>query len=139
MLNKNKKKKPIYANGRKAILQAIDKLMSKEETLIVFKQAFAVAIIKDPIAFYKDIIMPLTPKEMLTEGLEVNEDLEQDIRDILKLFDDILHISTTMAPFCAILGSSRLAARWCASDLDLWRAAQVMVKHYGDSAATEAG
>ncbi len=24
------------------------------------------------------------------------------------------------------------------SDLDLWRAAQVMVKHYGDSAATEA-
>ncbi len=24
------------------------------------------------------------------------------------------------------------------SDLDLWRAAQVMVKHYGDGAATEA-
>ncbi len=34
--------------------------------------------------------------------------------------------------------SSRLAARWCASDLDLWRAAQVMVKRYGDGAATEA-
>lgn len=50
-------------NGRRALLQCLDSLLAEEPNIRVFKQAFQARIDEEPMQFFKEIVMPLMPKD----------------------------------------------------------------------------
>ncbi len=53
-------------NGRRALLQCLDSVLAEERNIKTFKELFQSQIEDNALAFLKDIIMPLTPKDSLS-------------------------------------------------------------------------
>ena len=53
-------------SGRSKILSALDGLLSEQSTLDEMRAAFEVELRKNPVRFFRDIIMPLLPREAVS-------------------------------------------------------------------------
>lgn len=53
-------------SGRSKILSALDNLLSEQSTLDEMRAAFEVELKKNPVRFFRDIIMPLLPREAVS-------------------------------------------------------------------------
>ena len=52
-------------NGRRALFQAIDVMLAKEQNIHTIVNALQDILDKSPYAFFKEVVMPITPKECL--------------------------------------------------------------------------
>jgi len=59
-----------YVCGRRAILQALDKVLSEENSIKLFAEAFRKQFEESPLPTFRILVMPLLPKEMLLTGEE---------------------------------------------------------------------
>jgi hypothetical protein len=69
------KGKPKF-NGRTLALMALDQVLSKVQTCNQLEQALTADLKKDPVGFFKNVVMPLIPKSTL-DRLAANEDVER--------------------------------------------------------------
>lgn len=77
----------IIACGRKAMLAAMDSMLEDHHNIQKFADAIQEDFDESPIQFFKEIVMPLTPKAFLEEGGEREEDKADLMRDALKEMD----------------------------------------------------
>ncbi len=63
------------SNGRKAALSCLDNMMGSEVNIQKLHTALELEFNKDPVKFFKEMLMPLMPKAML---LPDNADLDAD-------------------------------------------------------------
>ena len=54
-----------YVNGRRALLQCLDSLLAEESNIRVFRDVFQAQTDNEPMKFFRDIVMPLMPRESL--------------------------------------------------------------------------
>ena len=69
----------IKANGRRAALQALDVMLGKGENIQKLGEEFQDAFNIAPLAFFKDFVMPLLPKEAV---VNLRGDVKSPIRVI---------------------------------------------------------
>jgi len=62
-----------YVNGRRAVLQALDRLLAEEKNIRAFAKGFQDSIDENPLIFFKQIVMPLLPRP---EALDTGEERE---------------------------------------------------------------
>ena len=58
-------KRPTTASGRKAALQALDTMLGRPKNVQALTKALQDLFDVSPAMFFKDFVMPLTPKESL--------------------------------------------------------------------------
>ncbi len=75
--------------GRQNVIAIVDALMEEAENVHQLAATLQERFNNDPIAFVKELVIPLTPKTMM-EGDTGNapEDKAQEIRDNLKILQD---------------------------------------------------
>ena len=56
-----------YVNGRRAVMQAFDLLLSEDTTIEQLMTALKAQIQENPIGVFKNIIMPLLPRDFTEE------------------------------------------------------------------------
>lgn len=83
-----KKGRPKFANGRKAALQALDVLLAKHHNITKLSEDMQVKFDENPLKFYQEVAMPLTPKEFLVDTSGSPQDQAADVRDALKEIDE---------------------------------------------------
>lgn len=76
-------RQPVYANGRKAVLQMIDVLLSDENNIQKIRDAFQEKLDTQPAQFFQETIRPLIPNTMLDPAAHgQSADPEQQARQI---------------------------------------------------------
>lgn len=73
-----------YANGRRAAIQILDTLLAKRENQTKLRDSLQQKFDDDPVHFFKDIAMPLTPRSLLEEGDDSAESNARKIQNALK-------------------------------------------------------
>jgi hypothetical protein len=81
-----KKTKGRPKSGRALALDVLDELLSETKVRKRIKADLRLAIMMNGFEFFKDIIMPLVPKQHLLSGMETNEKLP--IRITFDVIDD---------------------------------------------------
>lgn len=69
------------SNGRKAALSCLDAMMGEESNIQILGEALQKEFEKDPVKFFKEMIMPLCPKQMLLPDTNDN-DAETKAREL---------------------------------------------------------
>jgi hypothetical protein len=71
--SKTNKEEPMNQNGRRAALGVLDKVLENTENAQTLREGLQKSLRDDPTLFFKEIVMPLTPKEMRIESTGVQK------------------------------------------------------------------
>lgn len=63
-----KSRAPVQAPGRRCMLMALDVMLSEPSNIQKFYDAAQERFDTDPVGFYKEFVLPVTPKDMVTES-----------------------------------------------------------------------
>ncbi len=82
--------------GRRAALNVIDSMMGDSNNLQLLREKMQAAFEIDPYRFFKEIVMPLTPKTINVDGASEGQNIQINIMQITKEDADKLQVKSNI-------------------------------------------